>query len=207
MQNEPMVHIVDDDDAIRDALSLLMQTESIPCQTYASAEEFLDQHAQSKLGCLLLDVRMPGMNGLELIDLLKEQDVSIPVIFITGHGDVSMAVRAMKSGATDFIEKPFDNERLLRLVSNCLVECVGLNNSSQHRHDMETRLARLTKREREVMERLVDGKQNKVIAQELNISPRTVELHRSRVMEKLHAHSLSELVKTALLVTEKIKSN
>lgn len=204
MQHEPMVHIVDDDDAIRDALSLLMQAESIPYQTYASAEKFLDQHAQSKLGCLLLDVRMPGMNGLELIDLLKEQDVSIPVIFITGHGDVSMAVRAMKAGATDFIEKPFDNERLLSLVSNCLVECVGLNNTSQHRHEMEARLARLTKREREVMELLVNGKQNKIIAQELNISPRTVELHRSRVMEKLHAHSLSELVKTALLVTEKI---
>jgi len=203
MQHEPMVHIVDDDDAIRNALSLLMQTENIPYQTYASAEEFLDQHAQLKLGCLLLDVRMPGMNGLELLDLLNKQNISIPVIFITGHGDISMAVRAMKAGATDFIEKPFDNERLLGLVSKCLVECVSLNDTSQHRHEMETRIDCLTKREREVMALLVDGKQNKVIAQELNISPRTVELHRSRVMDKLQAHSLSEIVRIALIVDKK----
>lgn len=207
MQHEPMVHIVDDDDAVRDALSLLMQAENIPYQSYASAEEFLDkhkyEHEQLQLGCLLLDIRMPGMNGLELLELLNKQNVTIPVVFITGHGDVSMAVNAMKAGATDFIEKPFDNARLLSLVRNCLVECVDLNNTSQHQHEMETRLARLTKREREVMELLVDGKQNKVIAQELNISPRTVELHRSRVMGKLQAHSLSEIVRIALIVAEK----
>ncbi len=202
MQHEPMVHIVDDDEAVRDALSLLMQAEDIPSQTYASAEEFLDQHAQFKLGCLLLDVRMPGMNGLELLDLLKQQDVSIPVIFISGHGDVSMAVKAMKAGASDFIEKPFDNEHLLNLVSICLVDSVSLNNSTQLRHELEAKVASLTKREREVMELLVDGKQNKVIAKELNISTRTVELHRSRVMEKLHAHSLSEIVRAALIVEE-----
>ena len=197
-----MVHIVDDDDAVRDALSLLMRAEDIPFHVYASAEEFLVQHAQNKLGCLLLDVRMPGMNGLELLEVLNKQDVSIPVIFITGHGDVSLAVNAMKAGATDFIEKPFDNNRLISVVSNCLVECVSLNNSSQHRHEMEERLARLTKREKEVMELLVDGKQNKIIARELGISPRTVELHRAKVMEKLHAHSLSEIVRTAMLVSE-----
>lgn len=204
MQHEPMIHIVDDDGAIRDALSLLMQAENIPYMAYASAEEFLAQHAQNKMGCLLLDIRMPGMNGLELLDLLNKQDVAIPVIFITGHGDISMAVKAMKAGATDFIEKPFDNDRLLSIARNCLVECVALNNSSQHRNEMKSRLARLTKRELEVMKMLVDGKQNKVIAQELNISPRTVELHRSRVMEKLHAHSLSEIVRTALVLEEKI---
>lgn len=204
MLHEPMVHIVDDDSAIRDALSLLMQTENIPYQTYASAEEFLDKHAQSKLGCLLLDMRMPGLNGLELLDVLKSQNVAIPVIFITGHGDVSMAVKAMKAGASDFIEKPFNNERLLTLVRNCLIECINLNNTSMHRHEMEKRISRLTKRERQVMELLVDGKPNKVIAQDLNISPRTVELHRSRVMDKLHARSLSELVRTALIVTKEI---
>lgn len=204
MQHKPMVHIVDDDDAVRNALSLLMHAEDIPVQAYASAEEFLDKHAQSKLGCLLLDVRMPGMNGLELLEVLKEQDVSIPVIFITGHGDVSLAVQAMKAGATDFVEKPFDNERLLRLVGNCLTECININETSELRHEMEARLALLTKRERQVMELLVEGKQNKVIARDLNISPRTVELHRAKVMEKLHAHSLSEIVRTAMLVTETI---
>lgn len=202
MQHKPMVHIVDDDDAVRDALTLLMHSENIPVQAYASAEEFLDKHAQSKLGCLLLDVRMPGMNGLELLEVLKEQDVSIPVIFITGHGDVSLAVQAMKAGATDFVEKPFNNEHLLRLVGNCLTECININHTSELRHEMEARLAHLTKRERQVMELLVDGKQNKVIARELEISPRTVELHRAKVMEKLHAHSLSEIVRTAMLVTE-----
>jgi len=205
MQHEPMIHIVDDDDAVRDALSLLLQAENIPYQSYASAEKFLDEHAQFKLGCLVLDIRMPGMNGLELLELLNKQNIAIPVIFITGHGDISMAVKAMKAGATDFIEKPFDNELLLRLVRNCLGECVEINNAIQHQHEMEARLARLTKREREVMELLVDGKQNKVIAQELNISPRTVELHRSRVMEKLQVHSLSELVRIALIAAKKIK--
>jgi len=202
MQHKPMVHIVDDDDAVRDALSLLMQTEDIPYQTYSSAEDFLDHHAQSKLGCLLLDVRMPGMNGLELLALLKKEDVAIPVIFITGHGDISMAVKAMKDGATDFIEKPFDNERLIITVRNCLTECVSINNTNELRHSLDERLEKLTKREREVMEMLVDGKQNKVIARELNISPRTVELHRAKVMEKLHAHSLSDVVRTALLCSE-----
>lgn len=204
MQDEPIVHIVDDDSAIRDSLCLLMQSENIPCQAYASADEFLQQFSQLKLGCMLLDIRMPGMNGLELFDLLNEQNITIPVIFITGHGDISMAVKAMKAGAKDFIEKPFDNSRLISIVSNCLTESVSINNNSQLRTEMETRLAHLTNRERQVMELLVDGKQNKVIAQDLNISPRTVELHRSRVMEKLHAHSLSDIVRIALVVKAKI---
>lgn len=202
MQDKPMVHIVDDDDAVRDALSLLMRSEDIPHSVYPSAEEFFKQHAQNKLGCLLLDVRMPGMNGMELFEILKKQDVDIPVIFITGHGDVSLAVQAMKAGAADFIEKPFDNDRLLNLVRNCLTECICLNDTAEKRHEMEARLALLTKREKEVMDLLVDGKQNKVIARELGISPRTVELHRAKVMEKLCAHSLSEIVRTAMLVTE-----
>jgi len=202
MQTKPMVHIVDDDNAVRDALSLLMKSEDIPANIYASAEEFLEDQAQFKMGCLLLDVRMPGMNGLQLLNLLKEQDVAIPVIFITGHGDVGMAVKAMKAGAYDFIEKPFNNDRLLSVVNNCLTECITLNHSVEHRHELEARINKLTKREREVMELLVEGKQNKVIARELDISPRTVELHRAKVMEKLHAHSLSDVVRTALLITE-----
>lgn len=203
MQTTPMVHIVDDDDAVRDALSVLMLSEDIPAHTYVSAEDFLQQDAHLKFGCLLLDVRMPGMNGLELLDLLKQQDIDIPVVFITGHGDVAMAVQALKAGASDFIEKPFNNDLLLSLVKNCLTECFSLRESSEHRHKIESRINSLTKREKEVMELLVDGKHNKTIAQELNISPRTVELHRSRVMEKLQAHSLSDVVRAALLVNNK----
>jgi len=197
-----MVHIVDDDEAVRKSLHLLMQSEEIPAQTYASAEDFLDEHAQSKLGCLLLDVRMPGMSGMQLLDLLKQQDVAIPVVFITGHGDIAMAVQAMKAGAIDFIEKPFDSERLLGTVRRCLSECVSLNSTNELRHEIEARIDSLTKRERQVMDLLVEGKQNKVIAQELGISPRTVELHRSKVMEKLCAHSLSEVVRAAMLVMD-----
>lgn len=202
MQHKPMVHIVDDDEAVRKSLHLLMQSEEIPAQTYASAEDFLDEHAQSKLGCLLLDVRMPGMSGMQLLDLLKQQDVAIPVVFITGHGDIAMAVQAMKAGAIDFIEKPFDSERLLGTVRRCLSECVSLNSTNELRHEIEARIDSLTKRERQVMDLLVEGKQNKVIAQELGISPRTVELHRSKVMEKLCAHSLSEVVRAAMLVMD-----
>jgi len=202
VQHKPMVHIVDDDEAVRKSLHLLMQSEEIPAQTYASAEDFLDEHAQSKLGCLLLDVRMPGMSGMQLLDLLKQQDVAIPVVFITGHGDIAMAVQAMKAGAIDFIEKPFDSERLLGTVRRCLSECVSLNSTNELRHEIEARIDSLTKRERQVMDLLVEGKQNKVIAQELGISPRTVELHRSKVMEKLCAHSLSEVVRAAMLVMD-----
>jgi two-component system response regulator FixJ len=194
---------VDDDNAVRDALSLLLYSEDIEHQSYASAEDFLDQYAQSKLGCLLLDVRMPGMDGLELLDSLKAQNVDIPVIFMTGHGDVSLAVKAMKLGATDFIEKPFDTERLLALVRNCLIESLNINQTGELKQKIDERIAMLTKREKEVMELLVNGKQNKGIAQELGISPRTVELHRSRVMEKMQATSLSELVRAAMIVSEK----
>ena len=204
MQHKPMVHIVDDDDAVRESLHMLMQSEDIPAQTYISAEDFLDQHAQSKLGCLLLDMRMPGMSGLQLLDLLKKQDVAIPVVFITGHGDVGMAVQALKSGAIVFIEKPFDSDRLLGVVSKCLADSVSLNSTSELRHEIAAKIALLTKRERQVMDLLVEGKQNKMIAQELGISPRTVELHRSKVMDKLEAHSLSEVVRAVLHIADHV---
>lgn len=203
MQNEPVLHIVDDDDAVRDALYSLMQAEDIPAQAYASAEEFLDQEGQSKPGCLLLDVRMPGMNGLQLHELLKEQEVAIPVIFITGHGDVDMAVQAMKAGAGDFIEKPFDNDRLIEIVRNCLSQSIGMKRKTEVRQEMQARIDRLTNRERQVMDLLVKGKQNKVIARELDISPRTVELHRAKMMGKLEVQTLPDVVRMALLAVDK----
>ena len=202
MDNKPMVHIVDDDEAVRNALSLLMAADEIPAKAYESAEDFLNQHAKSNMGCLLLDVRMPGMNGLQLLNELNRQNVSIPVIFITGHGDVSMAVQAMKAGATDFIEKPFDNEYLLNRVHNCLTDCIDLTCKKELQKKIDAQLALLTKREKQVMNLLVDGKQNKVIAAELGISVRTVELHRSNIMEKLHSHSLSDVVRSFMLSSE-----
>lgn len=198
MLNEQIVHIVDDDDAVRGALSLLMQSEEIPFSTYPSAQEFLQQNPLLRSGCLLLDVRMPDMNGLELLDELKKKGITLPVIFITGHGDVELAVQAMKAGAMDFIEKPFDNDRLISVVKVCLNESINQGDSKQKIEAIDELINSLTKREREVMELLVNGKQNKVIAKILNISPRTVELHRAKVMKKLNAHSLSDLVKTAL---------
>ena len=200
MQNEPVVHIVDDDDAVRDALQMLMTSENIAAKTYASAEDFITQKNIKKPGCLLLDVRMPGMNGLQLLEQLKKNDISLPVILITGHGDISMAVQAMKDGAADFIEKPFNNERLLNTIKVCLDDCINLNSKTEQRKEMQQKIATLTRREREIMNLLVEGKKNKLIAQELGISSRTVELHRAKVMEKLHANSLSDIVRTALLV-------
>lgn len=198
MLDEQIVHIVDDDDAVRNALSLLMQSEDIPSSSYASAKEFLNGNISLKSGCLLLDVRMPAMNGLELLDLLKKENVTLPVVFITGHGDVNMAVQAMKAGATDFIEKPFDNDRLINVVKLCLDKSCQQDISQRQLQELDERIHSLTKREREVMQLLVSGMQNKMIARELNISPRTVELHRAKVMKKLNANSLSDLVKTAL---------
>jgi len=199
MMHEYMIHIVDDDKAISDSLSLLMKSEGIQTVTYESAEDFLSGYKPAKTECLLLDIGMPGMSGLELINELKKRNTSLRVIFITGHGDISMAVQAMRAGATDFIEKPFDSNYLIRRTMDCLEECICLSDSIELKQQMIDRLSRLTKRERQVMDLLVDGKQNKIIAQELNISVRTVELHRAKVMEKLNAHSLSDVVRTSIL--------
>ena len=198
MNEESKIYIVDDDEAVRNALSFLMKAEGLPAQVYASAEEFLAALTPATQGCLLVDVRMPGMSGLHLQQRLRQDHVGLPVIIMTGHGDVAMAVKAMKAGAMDFIEKPFDNAELLQLLHKCLVHCRTVQHNQ---HDIEVnlqRLERLTKREREVMDLLVEGNQNKVIAAKLGISPRTVELHRARVMEKLEARSLSEVVRIAL---------
>ncbi len=203
MQSKNIVHVVDDDDAVRNALYFLMQSEDIPAMTYVSAEEFIEKYSPSKPECLLLDVRMPGMNGLQLMEILKSKNIEMPVIFITGHGDVAMAVQAMKSGAADFIEKPFDNDRLLNSVRKGLSESITLSSLKDHQDEAGEKLSLLTNRERQVMDLLVEGKQNKVIAQELGISPRTVELHRAKVMSKLCANSLSDVVRTAMTANQR----
>ncbi len=194
MNEQPTIHIVDDDDAIRQALLFLMKSEGLSACGYASAEAFLATVTLATRGCLILDVRMPGLSGLDLQQQLKQQHITLPVIIMTGYADVAMAVMAMKAGAMDFIEKPFNNELLLQQVRACLTQC----GHQYSQNEGIERLERLTIRERQVMELLVDGNQNKVIAAKLNISSRTVELHRARVMEKLETRSLSCVVRIAL---------
>ena len=206
MHKQPgaMVHIVDDDSALRSSLQLLMKSEGIPSLVYESAEHFLDSYDQSRPGCLLADVRMPGMNGLELHSFLKKQHSPLPVIIMTGHGDIPMAVQAMKAGALDFLVKPFNNDELIHRVRECLMEGKDMFKIYNEYHKSAEQIALLTPREHEVMHLLVAGKPNKVIASMLDISTRTVELHRAKVMEKLKARSLSDVVRLSLQAENKI---
>lgn len=195
------VFIVDDDTAIRDSLQLLLKSAGLNVVCYDSAERFLDAYNAELNGCLLLDVRMPGMSGLELQRELNRRNSLLPVIIMTGHGDVPMAVEAMKAGATDFIEKPFGDDDLLSRIRNSVER--QQRELAEHADDLEIlqRLSLLTPREREVMELLAKGKLNKVVAAELDISPRTVEVHRARIMEKLQVKSLADIVRLSLMQT------
>lgn len=196
-QPEPTVYIVDDDEAVRDSLSLLMEAAALQFQCFETAAEFLANCRDDQPGCLVLDVRMPGMSGLALRDELERREVLLPIIFITGHGDVPMAVDAMKHGAVDFIQKPFEDEVLLERISQALKQNAADRYEAQTLHSVEARYAKLTPREREVMAMVVSGNANKVIAQDLGVSQRTVEIHRARVMEKMRARSIAQLVKQA----------
>lgn len=198
MQKQPIVHIVDDDLAIRDSLSFLMKSVGFVSQSYESAETFLDQAELDRPGCMVVDIRMQGMSGLELQQVLNERGIKLPVIIITGHGDIPMAVEAMKEGAVDFLEKPFDNEVLVTRIRQSLKEATKKQDKESRIAMVKARLAQLTPREVEVMNLLVAGKHNKVIANELNISVRTAEAHRAKVMKKLQADSLSDIVRMAL---------
>ena len=192
---EPTVFIVDDDQAIRHAMMLLMASVNLPHKIFHSGDEFLEKYDPDWPGCLVLDIRMPGMDGLELQQRLLELDYSLPVIFITGHGDVPMAVNAMQKGAVDFIQKPFRDQELLDRIREAL-GADGERRSEREEHDiLAARMTKLTKREREVMDLVVTGKPNKVIAYDLGVSQRTIEIHRARVMEKMEAGSLAELVR------------
>jgi len=194
------VYIVDDDQAIRHAMELLMRSVGLDYEIFHSADDFLASHTNDRAGCLVLDIRMPGLGGLELQEKLNEFGSTLPIIFITGHGDVPMAVEAMQKGAVDFIQKPFRDQELLDQVSEALKTDQERRSARDQKAEVLDRLAKLTKREREVMDLVVTGKPNKVIAYELGVSQRTVEIHRARVMEKMEARSLADLVRMQLAI-------
>jgi len=192
---DPTVFIVDDDPAVRDSLGLLMRSVGLSSAAYASADEFLAAFDPGRPGCLLLDVRMPGTSGLELQARLAAQRSSLPIIFLTAHGDIEMAVKAVKAGALDFIQKPFRDQDLLDKIHFALASNVRLREKRTEIESVRSRIASLTPREHELLELVVAGRSNKVIAEELGISQRTVEIHRARVMKKMAADSVTDLVR------------
>lgn len=194
-----VVHVVDDDPAIRDSLSFLLSSAGLTPVVYESALDLLARAEALEPGCIVTDVRMPGMSGLELVSKLKEKRVLHPVIVLTGHGDVALAVEAMKAGVVDFIEKPFDDEVLLKAISTAVARDEGASAKQAEKAKVEAKAAQLSQREREVFEAIVAGESNKSAAQKLGISPRTVEIYRAHVMDKMEANTLSDLVRMALL--------
>jgi two-component system, LuxR family, response regulator FixJ len=194
-----VVHVIDDDEAARQSLAFLLRANTIEVQTYESGNVFLGAAPSLKSGCVITDVRMPEINGIELLRRLKELKIFLPVIVITGHGDVPLAVEAMKFGAVDFLEKPFDDEILLAAVRSALTRQDSDGKRQAERAAIDDRLGALSKRERDVLEGLVVGRANKQIAFDLGISPRTVEIYRANLMTKMQAASLSELVRMALI--------
>jgi len=199
MSYEPTIYVVDDDQAMRSSLKWLIESIGMRVRTFESADEFLASYYPGGAGCLLLDVRMPGMSGLELQTHLASREIELPVIIITGHGDVAMAVKAMKAGAVDFIEKPFHDEALLGSIRNALTHGERKRSLRFQRAEIAARLAELTPREHEVMEMVTEGASNREIAAALGVSAKTVEAHRARVMDKMRASSLAELVRMALI--------
>jgi two-component system response regulator FixJ len=193
--NNSCVMVVDDDSGVRNAMRTLLKSVGLNSQVFASAQEFLTGYNPSQAGCVLLDIRMPGMSGLELQQELNLRGATIPVIFMTGHGDIPMAVEAMQHGAFDFLQKPFRDQDLLDRIQKAIVRDTKLRKALGEHSRIRAHLETLTEREREVLDLLILGKQNKQIAQDLGVSPRTVEIHRARVMEKMDAQSVAELVR------------
>jgi two-component system, LuxR family, response regulator FixJ len=194
-----VVHVIDDDEALRESLAFLLRTVKIEVRSHASAAAFLDALPSAQVSCVITDVRMPGLSGIDLLRRLKDLKIDVPVIVITGHGDVALAVEAMKIGAMDFLEKPFDDEVLLASVRSALRQHGGEIKRHSERSEIESRLATLSNRERDVLGGLVAGRANKQIAFDLGISPRTVEIYRANLMNKMKAESLSDLVRMALI--------
>jgi|SRR5450631_1140545 two-component system, LuxR family, response regulator FixJ len=192
-------HVIDDDAAVRESTDFLLRSAGLTVKTYDSAAAFLDALPTIGSGCIITDVRMPGISGMDLLRRLKEMQVQLPVIVITGHGDVPLAVEAMKSGAVDFLEKPFDDDVLLASVRTALNRSEASAALETERAEIRARIATLTHRERDVLNGLIAGHPNKIIAYDLQISPRTVEIYRANVMTKMKAGSLSELVRMALV--------
>lgn len=194
------VFVVDDDDAVRDSLRLLLKSAGLQAEATASAPEFLETYDTSRPGCLVLDVRMPGMSGLEMQHELNLRGATLPVIFITGHGDIPMAVEAMQHGAFDFLQKPFRDQDLLDRVTRALARDSENRTRLRHTDSIRERLATLSPREREVLNLVTQGKANKMVAGDLGVSQRTVEIHRAHVMQKMEAASLAELVRMMMTV-------
>lgn len=202
MPPSTVVHVIDDDDAARDSLSFLLRTAKIEARTYETAPAFLAANKNLSLGCVITDVRMPEMTGIELLRRLREGGSDVPVIVITGHGDIPLAVEAMKFGAADFFEKPYDDESLLSAVRAALNRQEGDAQKKAQRSILDERLATLSHRERQVLEGLVAGKPNKIIAFDHDISPRTVEVYRANVMTKMGARNLPELIAIGLRIRD-----
>jgi len=194
------VHIIDDDQALRESLAFLLRTHQLEVRSFDSAKTFLDALPDASLGCVITDIRMPGMSGVDLLRRLKELKIGVPVIVITGHGDVSLAVEAMKIGAADFFEKPFNDDQLVASVRAALQQRQDQTKRGAERTEIEHRISKLSAREKDVLAGLIEGRANKQIAFDLGISPRTVEIYRANLMNKMQADSLSDLVRMALVV-------
>ncbi|MBL8471531.1 MAG: response regulator transcription factor [Rhodocyclaceae bacterium] len=206
MLPEGTVHIVDDEADVREALALLVRSVGLAAASYASAYDFLQRYRPGAAGCAVFDVRMPGMSGLDLQEKLRRDGIALPIIFMTGHGDVPMAVRAMRAGALDFIEKPFNDQEMLDRIQAAIARDAEARDAAADLRQVAARHADLTPREREVMQLIVAGRLNKQIADELGLSTRTVELHRAHLMEKMQADSLSHLVRMALALEDAERS-
>ena len=203
------VYIVDDDEAVRDSLRWLLEGNGFSVKVFSNAEELLDfskTQSHGMVGCLILDVRMPGITGVELHDVLLKEGINIPVIFITGHGSVSLAVKSMKKGAIDFLEKPFSDEEICKLVDSSLQKARDVSDKREVNLKAQELLAKLTPRENQVLERITAGRLNKQIADDLNISIKTVEAHRANIMTKVEARTVAELIKIALTANEGVRA-
>jgi len=194
----PIIMVVDDDSGVRNAMRILLKSVGMESALYGSAQEFLAAYQPTQPGCLVLDIRMPGMSGLELQQQLNLRGAVLPVIFMTGHGDIPMAVEAMQHGAFDFLQKPFRDQDLLDRIQKALVKDAERREALGEHSRIRSHLESLTAREREVLDLMTQGKQNKAIAQDLGVSPRTIEIHRARVLEKMNAQSVAELVRMML---------